>query len=233
MTSSGRQAGERSLVDAVREHWRTGNPDDFERVVRTSGRLEPIKIIAEWARPYVSRQDTLSIDLGCGTGLFEEIVGCRNIVGVDYSPAFLRLARRRMTIVIERDIFSLPCKDRIADNVVTLFVVDDYEAPRKVEFFEEVHRLLKLGGRFFFAAYSPRDERMGTLRDEFSDKTEIRQFRIFLEDASSYEDKLRRCGFLVDRSEVISTVGSCQPLLISGPPINVKREFILIVGRKR
>jgi SAM-dependent methyltransferase len=217
---------------AVREHWHTRDPSDFECTVKTSGRLEPLKIIAEWARPYVSRQDALSIDLGCGTGLFEEIVRCRNIVGVDFSPPFLELARKRMAIVIERDIFDLGCQDDIADNVVSLFVVDDYKPEKKIEFFEEIYRLLKRGGRFFFAAYSPRDERMGALRNEFSEKIGIRKFRIFLENASSYEDKLRKSGFLIDRSETVNTVGFYQPQSTNERPISVQREFILIVGRK-
>jgi SAM-dependent methyltransferase len=223
---------EGDLDKAVREHWHTRDPSDFECTVKTSGRLEPLKIVAEWARPYVSRRDALSIDLGCGTGLFEEIVRCRNIVGVDFSPRFLQFARKRMTIVIERDIFDLRCQDSIADNVISLFVIDDYKPEKKIYFFKEVHHLLRRGGRFFFAAYSPRDERMGTLRSRFNEKMRIKKFEIFLEDASSYEDELRKCGFLVDRSEVINTVGSCQPLSINEPPINVKREFILIVGRK-
>nr|MDO8097526.1 class I SAM-dependent methyltransferase [Candidatus Njordarchaeota archaeon] len=223
---------EESSDEAVREHWHTRDPSDFESVVKTSGRLEALKIVAEWARPYVSRQDAVSIDLGCGTGLFEEIVRCRNIVGVDFSPPFLQLARKRMTIVIERDIFDLRCQDGIADNIVSLFVIDDYKPGKKVEFFKEVYRLLRRRGRFFFGAYSPRDERMGTLRSEFNEKMRIKKFSIFLEDASSYEDKLRKCGFLIDRSEVIKSVGSCQPPIIAEPPITVKREFILIVGRK-
>jgi SAM-dependent methyltransferase len=223
---------EGDLDKAVREHWHTRDPSDFECIVKTSGRLEPLKIIAEWARPYVSRQGALSIDLGCGTGLFEEIVRCRNIVGVDFSLPFLELARKRMTIVIERDIFDLRCQDGIADNVISLFVIDDYKPERKIVFFKEVHRLLKRGGRFFFGAYSPRDERMGALRNEFSEKIGIRKFRIFLENASSYEDKLRKSGLLIDRSETVNTVGFYQPQSTSEPPIDVRREFILIVGRK-
>lgn len=230
--AANRMESERDSLDAVREHWHTRDPNDFERVMRTSGRLEPLKIVAEWARPYVSRQDALSIDLGCGTGLFEEIVRCRNIVGVDFSPAFLQFARRRMTIVIERDIFDLRCEDGVADNIVSLFVIDDYLPQKKVEFFKEVHRLLKRGGRFFFAAYSPKDERMGTVRHELNKRTGVSEFKIYLEDAPSYEKKFRNCGLLVDRSEVINTVGYYQPKLIAEPPMRVRREFVLIVARK-
>jgi SAM-dependent methyltransferase len=223
---------EQVSLDAVRGHWQTRDPYDFDRVLRSSGRLEPLKIVGEWARSYVSRQDALSIDLGCGTGMFEEIIGCRNIVGVDFSPTFLQLARRRMTIVIERDLFDLTCKDSIVDNVVSLFVIDDYVSEKKVKFFTKVNRLLKGGGRFFFAAYSPRDERMGTLRHEIDWGTGVSEFKIYLEDATSYEGKLRRCGFLIDRSEVIKSVGYYQPRAIAEAPIRVRREFILVVARK-
>jgi len=92
--------------------------------------------------------------------------------------------------------------------------------------------LLKLGGRFFFAAYSPKDERMGTLRHEFNRRLGLSEFKIYLEDAPSYEEKLRESGFVVDRSEVINAVGYCQPQLVSEPPMKTRREFILIVARK-
>jgi hypothetical protein len=111
---------------------------------------------------------------------------------------------------------------------VSLFVIDDYPSERKRLFFTRVFSFLKLGGRFFFAAYSPNDERMGSRREVINTKTGLR-FQIYLEDASFYKEMLKQCGFEIDMSEVLGTSGLCE---IGTESMTVKREFIIIVALK-
>ena len=139
------------------EFWNAKNAEKFDSRSRSSGRMEAINRVAAIAKPYLSQEATVSIDLGCGTGLFAEAVGVRNIIGVDFSFPFLTSSRRRMDIVWEQNIFGLQLAKNSVDNIVSLFVIDDYPSEKKHMFFRQVLSFLKPGGRFFFAAYSPND----------------------------------------------------------------------------
>ena len=190
--------------------------------------MEAINRVAAIAKPYLSQKGAVSIDLGCGTGLFAEAVRVRSIIGVDFSSPFLTSARRRMDTVWEQNIFDLQLAKNSVDNIISLFVIDDYPSEKKRMFFRQVFSFLKPGGHFFFAAYSPNDERMGRLREVIDAKARV-SFEIYLEDASFYEDRLQECGFAIDKTEIIKTSG----LYETGPQaIRLKREFIVIVAWK-
>ena len=77
------------MYDVVMEFWNAKNAEDFDANSRVSGRMEAISRVAELAKPHLLRKGTVSIELGCGTGLFAEVVGSMGIVGVDLSSAFL------------------------------------------------------------------------------------------------------------------------------------------------
>lgn len=215
-----------SLVNRVKRFWGDRSPEDFDSTAKVSGRMVAIKRMAGIAEPYLSK-NVLSIDLGCGTGLFEKVVGCRDIIGVDFSMSFLSLAQKRMDKVMKGDIFELPFKNNTVDNIISLFVIDDYPNKQKEKFFQQVFSLLKKHGRFFFSAYSPGDERMGKMRKLINEVSQL-DFEVYLEDSCFYEETLKKCGFDIIKSEVINTDG-----LYTRIPIKVRREFILIVARKR
>ncbi len=187
--------------------------------------------MADIAKPYLSRKGSVTLDLGCGTGLFEEAAGIRSIIGVDFSPTLLSHASRRMDTIWQKNIFDLKLVGGSVDNVVSLFMIDDYPRERKLEFFRQIHSLLRRGGHLFFAAYSPDDERMGKRREEVNRKTGAR-FEIHLEDASFYKEMLGWAGIAVLKAEIVRTRGQYRTDS-RAELMELKREFILIVGQKR
>jgi hypothetical protein len=105
-------------------------------------------------------------------------------------------------------------------------VIDDYPSDKKETFFRQAFSFLKPGGHFFFAGYSPNDERMGKLKNMINAKAKV-NFEICLEDASFYKNRLRECGFIVDKTEIFKTTGTYE---IETQIMRLKREFILMVA---
>src|SRR5580698_7561769 len=91
-----------------------------------------------------------TLDLCCGQGNVSEALiarGCQ-VVGADFSPAMLALARERApdAIFVEADAQNLPFGDGEFDAVVSnLGVCHVPDQPRALT---EVRRVLRLGGRF-------------------------------------------------------------------------------------
>lgn len=98
------------------------------------------------------------LDLACGTGLnfphLRELVGEHGqVVGADLTPAMLDIARKMITKkgwrnveVHEADAANLPFPNAFFDKVIVSFalnIIPEYRAA-----IEEVHRVLKPGGRF-------------------------------------------------------------------------------------
>ncbi len=219
------------MYDAIMEYFNKSNGEDFDSGARSSGRLQAVARMAAIAKPYLSQEGVVSMDLGCGTGLFAEAVGVRNIIGVDFAPSLLNSAREKMDTVWRQNIFDLQLAQNSVDNIATLFVIDDYPSDKKCMFFKQVFSFLKPQGHFFFAAYSPKDERMGTQREAIRAKAKAPDsFEVYLEDTYFYENTLLECGFAIDKSEVVNTNGVFE---IGQQVIRLNREFILIVARKK
>lgn len=220
-----------SSVNKAKMFWDDRNPEDFEFNAKVSGRMAAIKRMAEIAKPYLSK-NVLSIDLGCGTGLFEKVAERRNVIGVDFSPSFLSFAQTRMDKVMRGNIFDLPFENNTVDNIISLFVIEDYPNKWKEKFFQQIFSLLKKHGYFFFSAYSPNDERMGKMRKIINKISQL-DFEVYLEDSCFYENILKKCGFDIIKSEIINANGLYYPKAQKlTKSIKVKREFILIVAQK-
>jgi SAM-dependent methyltransferase len=91
-----------------------------------------------------------ALDLCCGHGNVTEALvrrGC-HVVGADFSPAMLSLARERVPAAafIEADAQSLPFKDSEFDIVVSNFGV--MHVPDQPRALSQVRRVLRTGGRF-------------------------------------------------------------------------------------
>ena len=155
---------------AVTTFWNTRNAEEFDAIAHNSGRMAALHRVSTLSKPALSHEGATSIDLGCGTGLFAGVVGVRSRIGIDFSEALLASARERMETVLQHDIFDLPFAACSIDTIVSLFVIDDYPSEKKAIFFTTVFSLLKPGGNFFFAAYSPHDERMGVWHGFSTDK---------------------------------------------------------------
>lgn len=96
------------------------------------------------------------VDLCCGTGAALEHLAphADALVGVDFSPGMLAVAKRRLAAhrdrltLIEADVLAWE-PDRQAD-LVTLFGAWGHVPGREPELLALVHRLLRPGGRFVF-----------------------------------------------------------------------------------
>lgn len=190
------------MTDLVRDFWNHHSPADFDASLETSGRRASLQSLAALASPALSRPGLVAVDLGCGTGLLErELPGVRWL-GVDRSWAFLTWARPRLAWALQGDLLELPLQAASVDVAVLAFVVEDYANKRP--FWAEVGRILKPDGRFFFAAYGPRDDRMGTLKTGPFTALTV-PFPVFLEEPGRYAQQFAEVGFQIERQEWVHT----------------------------
>lgn len=103
---------------------------------------------------FPSQKDARILDLGCGHGAlmhFARIAGYQNIVGFDHSPQQVAEARRLgIAGVHEGDLLdSLQAlKHDSIDVVVAFDVLEHFTKEEVVQFLDEVHRVLRSGGRW-------------------------------------------------------------------------------------
>ncbi len=105
------------------------------------------------------------LELGCGTGSMTKNVrlafSSAEIVATDLSEPYLKKARRRLKGVrfVEADAAKLPFKDEAYDLVFSVFMF--HELPREVrnQVIQEVKRVLKPGGIFFYVDSLQLDDR--------------------------------------------------------------------------
>jgi SAM-dependent methyltransferase len=94
-------------------------------------------------------------DLGCGSGVFTELLRQRGYrsVGLDISPKLVALGRHKYPglELIEGDAENLPFDDASLDGVLLSGLVHHFPDPRRLA--SEVKRVLKDGGRF--VAFDP------------------------------------------------------------------------------
>jgi len=94
-------------------------------------------------------------DLGCGSGVFTELLRRRgdNSIGLDISPKLIALGRGKYPglELIEGDAEHLPFESASLDGVLLSGLVHHFPDPRRLA--SEVARVLKSGGRF--VAFDP------------------------------------------------------------------------------
>lgn len=94
-------------------------------------------------------------DLGCGSGVFTELLrrAGYDSVGLDISPKLVALGRRKYPglELIEGDAENLPFESASLDGVLLSGLVHHFPDPRRLA--AEVQRVLKPGGRF--VAFDP------------------------------------------------------------------------------
>ena len=99
--------------------------------------------------------DGLCLDLGCGGGLYFDVLAAtgRTVVGLDRSADQLRIARGRSPQIEQGDAAALPFADGTFRAVATLWIstdVDDFAAV-----LAEASRVLAPGGRLIFYGAHP------------------------------------------------------------------------------
>lgn len=88
------------------------------------------------------------LDIGCGSGLLEQYLIDREVIGVDISLPALNNAKKNAPWAkyILSDIRSLPIKDGCVDNVAMIAVLGGVAEGEEVVAFREAKRVLKDGG---------------------------------------------------------------------------------------
>ncbi len=196
----------------------------FEHRARRGGRIVAIShaaaILARSVRP-----DGLILDVGCGTGLLAAELPRYPVVAVDLAASLLAGAAQRAVGVAKANALALPIRDRTVAAAVSLFVVDDYNADDKKQVVDELLRVSSPGGCVVLGAYAPTDERMGSRRSEFSDRTESHP--VFLEDAAFYRGLLRGRGAHDANSYEIESTGAFTS---RGEDRVVHRRFLVVTA---
>jgi SAM-dependent methyltransferase len=119
-----------------------------------------------WNKPHAERNapdvlellgpgDGLCLDLGCGSGLYFDVLAAtgRTVVGLDRSADQLRIAQGRCRQIVRADAAALPFADGTFRAVATLWIstdVDDFAAV-----LAEASRVLAPGGRLAFYGAHP------------------------------------------------------------------------------
>jgi len=119
-----------------------------------------------WNKPHAERNASdvrgllgpgqgLCLDLGCGSGLYFDVLAAtgRAVVGLDRSADQLRIAQGRSRQIVRGDAAALPFADGTFPAVATLWIstdVDDFTAV-----LAEAARVLVPGGRLVFCGAHP------------------------------------------------------------------------------
>src|SRR5687767_8112869 len=102
----------------------------------------------------LGHSDGVCLDLGCGTGLYAEILHSsgRQVIGIDISQDQLRHAAVREPVAAA-DAARLPIREGALDDVAAIWVHGDLDDLPAV--LAEVARVLRPGGRFFLFGIHP------------------------------------------------------------------------------
>ncbi|MCX6803034.1 MAG: methyltransferase domain-containing protein [Candidatus Diapherotrites archaeon] len=97
------------------------------------------------------------LDVGCGTGWFGRQLKAKGaeVIGVDVSSSLISEAEKSFK-VINASVYKLPFSDSEFDFVCFFMVAHILEDPAAA--FSEISRVLKSGGKVFFAIVHPRAE---------------------------------------------------------------------------
>jgi 2-polyprenyl-3-methyl-5-hydroxy-6-metoxy-1,4-benzoquinol methylase len=131
-------------------------------------------------RHFPPNRDAAILDLGCGHGSLIYLArqaGYSNIAGVDRSAQQVAEARRLgVSGVVEGDILEYlgSTPDESQDVVVTFDVVEHFTRDELLPFVDEVHRVLKSGGRWLI--HTPNGESPLSNRIRYGDLTHEQAF---------------------------------------------------------
>ena len=120
----------------------------------------------DWNKPNAERNapdiarllgdgDGLCLDLGCGGGLYFDVLAStgRTVVGLDRSTDQLRIARTRSRQIVQGDASALPFADRTFGTVAMMWISTDVDDITAV--LAEAARVLTPGGLLAFYGVHP------------------------------------------------------------------------------
>lgn len=122
--------------------------DSADGIQRESGLL----LLNEFAIDIRLSENSLVMDLGCGTGSFVSDLQSRfnlsKVVGVDISLAMLNRTKQKTSYLVGADADSLPFTNASIDLIYSNFSLQwCFDLPK---LFDELHRVLKPGGQLIF-----------------------------------------------------------------------------------
>ncbi|HQO28733.1 MAG TPA: malonyl-ACP O-methyltransferase BioC [Accumulibacter sp.] len=133
------------------------------------------------------------LDAGCGTGYGLRLLRQRwpqtHLVGLDFAPAMLQLARQDADALIAADVETLPCADGSFDVWLSSLTVQWCDAART---FREAARVLRPGGHLAVSTLGP--QTFHELRAAFGVIDDYRHTLTFSEPAA-ISDALQDAGF--------------------------------------
>ncbi len=139
---TGLQYADESRLETRRSVWQADDParDPHRLVLEAIGEHFMSRAHPGWRL----------LEVGCGTGAFAERValhvGANRIAVVDTSERMIELTRERGLDAQVADVMSLPFEDASFDVVVALWML--YHVPDLTAAMNEIHRVLRPGGRF-------------------------------------------------------------------------------------
>mgnify|MGYP001579732447 CR=1 FL=1 len=96
------------------------------------------------------------LDAGCGTGRYigELRKRCKKVIGVDFSPEMLSIAKKKYPDIVfyEKDLMKkLPFKNNSFHKIVSSLVFSHFKDINRT--LKELHRVLKKGGKLFITDF--------------------------------------------------------------------------------
>ena len=150
-------------------------PADTEAIRRGGAYLQ--RLVRQHFPP---NRDAAILDLGCGHGSLiyhARAAGYANVVGVDRSPQQLAEARRLgIEGIIEGDILEHLASTSAGsqDVVLAMDVIEHFTREELLPFVDQVHRVLKVGGRWII--HTPNGESPLSNRIRYGDVTHEQAF---------------------------------------------------------
>lgn len=104
----------------------------------------------ELFKQLLMKEELNVLDLACGSGRYTEMLNSEKYVGLDFSPAMLKLAKQRYpeNQFILADAFHLPFKEEVFNQVFASRFIHHH--PDLRDFYHEVSKVLFKNGVFIF-----------------------------------------------------------------------------------
>ncbi len=168
------------------------------------------ELIIEWINPQPGEK---ILDICCGTGtltimLAKRLAGTGEVVGIELSPAQLRIARKKREpdglSLIEGDAQDIPFSDSYFDKSVICGALHEMPQEVRQNVLSEAYRVIRLGGKIVLVEHNKPDRRWKALLFDFMER--------FNPEYTTYKDllkcglanEIKRAGFRIIRTGVTS-----------------------------
>ena len=203
---------------AIKTYWEPEDESNRRRIEAIANAIEV-------------KRDEVALDLGCGVGTFTYRMALKGgkAIGIDYSPASLKvaqsLAKRKfkgtaMTHFVAADATYLPFHDSSADVIVAADFIEHIDDIGKERLLDEAARVLSKNGRMIIFTPNKLRESIGTIIRWFKGGEDTR-LHFGLSTRFAFEKKLRNRGFKYKRL----FVDVVRPFLATMP---VVRELLAL-----